>query len=133
MISSETDRSKIVPKLKESYSVGNLILNNKRKLYKLKEKQNATFIKAIGTLEKSLKKSESLMNMPFLIKKNNSVMKIFKMKEEHMNKNKNKFPLFPNINQNNKQNLDLNSSNHKILDSNNQININKKNNINFLN
>ena len=127
MISSETDRSKILPRLKESYSVGNLILNNKRKLYKLKEKQNATFIKAIGTLEKSLKKSESLMNMPFLIKKNNSVMKIFKMKEEHMNKNKNKFSLFPNINQNNKQNLDLNSSNHKILDSNNPININKKN------
>ena len=57
MISSETDRSKIVPRLKESYSVGNLILNNKRKLYKLKEKQNATIIKAIGTLEKSLKKS----------------------------------------------------------------------------
>ena len=107
MLTKDSDTSKKTPRLKENKSVGYLILLNKRKFNKLKEKQTATFIKAIGKLNKSLKKSESLVNLPSFIKRNNSVIKLFEHKEEIIKKRKLKFESLPDINKNSKNKTDL--------------------------
>ena len=100
----ESDRNNNTEKLKESKSMNNLILFNKKKYIKLKEKQNAKLIKALTNLNDSLKKSESLAHIPFSIKKNNSVMKIFKLKEEKINRKISKNNVLPDIKKDKKNN-----------------------------
>ena len=102
MISLESDRGQNFYRLKGSKSVGNLILDNKKRLEKLKSKQNKEFIKALTKLNDSLNKSEYLTNIPYTIKKNNSVMKLFRLKEMYLNNKKEKYELLPDINQNRK-------------------------------
>ena len=122
MITKDSDNIKRISRLKENKSVGNLILLNKRRFNKLKEKQNETLIKAIQSLNKSLKKSESLVNLPHFIKRNNSVIKLFQHKEEIIKKRKLKFDLLPHIKKSTKTEL-----NNKRLTSNKYINFNKSN------
>ena len=93
----ESDRNNITQRLKENKSMGNLILFNKKRYIKLKEKHHSKLIEALTNLNKSLKKSESLVNFPFSIKKNNSVMKIFKLKEEKINRKISKYNILPDI------------------------------------
>ena len=129
MLTKDSDTSKKTPRLKEDKSIGYLILLNKRKFSKLKEKQTATFIKAIGKLNKSLKKSESLANLPSFIKRNNSVIKLFEHKEEIIKKRKLKFESLPDINNNSKNKTEpINKGmfSSKALTSNKLINFNKK-------
>ena len=130
MLTRDSDTSKKTPRLKEDKSVGYLILLNKRKFNKLKEKQTATFIDAIGKLNKSLKKSESLVNLPSYIKRNNSVIKLFEHKEEIIKKRKLKFESLPDINKNsNNKTAPINKGmfSSKALTSNKLINFNKQN------
>ena len=132
MISLESDRGKNFYKLKGSKSVGNLILDNKRRLVKLKSKQNKTFIKALSKLNNSLRKSEYLTNIPYAIKKNNSVMKSFKLKEMYINSKREKYELLPDINQNRKNINEVNNTNDspkKLILFNRPNNFNLNNNI----
>lgn len=131
MFTNDTDRSKKTPRLKENKSVGNLLLLNKRRFNKLKEKQSATFLKAIGNLNTSLKKSESLINIPYSIKKNNSVIRLFQHKEEIIKKRQLKFELLPKINKKEKNKMELDN---KVINFNKDFKTNKlmdldKNNI----
>ena len=153
MLSLNSDRSKRIFRLKEIKSVGNLILSNKKKLIKLKERQSKNFIKALTKLNDSLKKSESLTNVPNTIKKNNSVMNIFKLKEMYLKKRntikknnsvmnifklkemylkkrREKYEQLPNINQNK---LNLNEENNKIITPNKLLILNKSSSFNTKN
>ena len=129
MISLDSDRSRDFYRLKGSKSVGNLILDNKKKLTKLRAKQNRTFIKALTNLNYSLKKSEYLTNIPFTIKKNNSVMKLFKYKEMYINKKNEKNVLLPDINQNRDIRNEQNNTNVSLKN----ILFNRPNNFNTKN
>ena len=131
MISLESDRGQNFYRLKGSKSVGNLIIDNKKKLEKLKSKQNKTFIKALTKLNNSLKKSEYLTNIPYAIKKNNSVMKSFKLKEMYINNKREKYGLLPDINKNRKNINETNNTNNspkKLMLFNSPNNANLKNN-----
>ena len=130
MLSLNLDRSKRIFRLKEIKSVGNLILSNKKKLIKLKERQSKNFIEALTKLNDSLKKSESLTNVPNTIKKNNSVMNIFKLKEMYLKKRREKYEQLPNINQNK---LNLNEENNKIITPNKLLILNKSSSFNTKN
>ena len=128
MLTKDSDTSMGTPRLKENRSVGNLILLNKRRFNKLKEKKNTIFIKAIKDLNEPLKKSESLVNLPVFIKKNNSVIKLFQHKEDIINKKIMKLELLPDINKNSKNKTELNNkgiTSTKALKSNKFINFNK--------
>ena len=130
MISLESDRGSNFYRLKGSKSVGNLILDNKKRLEKLKSKQNKEFIKALTKLNDSLKKSEYLTNIPYTIKKNNSVMKLFRLKEMYLNNKKEKYELLPDINQNRKS---INAGNNTNNLQKKLILFNKPNNFNSKN
>lgn len=130
MLSLNSDRSKRIFTLKDIKSIGNLILTNKKKLMKLKERQSKTFIKALTNLNESLKKSQSLTNLPITIKRNNSVMNIFKLKEMYINKKIEKNEQLPNINQNK---LNLNEENNKNISPNKLLILNKTSSFNAKN
>lgn len=111
MTSGENETGRNHHTLKENKSVGYLLLNNKWKLKKLREKQR-DFMSEIGKLNESLKKSESLINLPSSIKKNNSILKFFnKSKEKHFKKRRFKSIILPDIAR--KQNLDNNKIDDK--------------------
>ena len=101
MITRDSDSNR-THRMKQNKSVGNLILLNKRRLDKLREKKSDTFIKALVNLNNSLKKSESLVHMPNHIKKNNSILKLFQRKEKIINKKLSNFQILPDINRNKK-------------------------------
>lgn len=130
MLTKDSDKTKSTPRLKENKSVGNLILLNKKKLNQLNEKKIATFVKALGNLNKSLKKSESLINLPFSIKKNNSVIKLFQHKEEIIKKKSTKSELLPDINKKTKRHSEISKKiiySQKALTSNRNQIFNKNN------
>ena len=102
MITSESD-TKRTPKLKQNKSVGDLILLNKKKLNKLREKKSETFTNALIKLNNHLKKSVALVNIPNSIKRNNSVIKLFQHKEKIVKKRLAKLQILPNINKNKKR------------------------------
>ena len=96
MITSESD-TKRSPKLKQNKSVGDLILLNKKKLDKLREKKSETFTNALIKLNNHLKKSVALVNIPNNIKRNNSVIKLFQHKEKIVRYLRNRGKLLNNI------------------------------------
>ena len=102
MITSESD-TKRTPKLKQNKSVGDLILLNKKKLNKLREKKSETFTNALIKLNNHLKKSVALVNIPNNIKRNNSVIRLFQHKEKIVKKRLAKLQILPNINKNKKR------------------------------